>query len=173
MEPSTISQQLTSGMREGEALALAIEDANRKARAARAKATEFLAEAEKWEAIAADLQSVNDKVRTPASALKPRPPASTRDPSPARERRPRGFWSDAVVEIMRAFPAAVVGPTKSEVYRCLRKRYPEELTHTIYVAVSRALVDGVVVKRGSNLFLPENDPQKKHPMRLADGTAVA
>lgn len=152
-------------MRDGEPLALAIEDAQRKSRDARAKANEFIAEAEKWELVAADLLAAADKTRTPAASLKRfgavAAEALVGGNLPTRPRRPRGFWGAAVVEVMRSLPEAVVGPTKSEVYRLLRARYPEESNHAVYVAVNQALSEGRIVARGNNVFLPEKDPQRK------------
>lgn len=142
-------------LRDGEPLEMAIADAERKARVAREQANTSIALAEKWEAVAAQLQKARDLSRTPATSIKKQAPP----PAPTKDRRPHGFWTEAVLEIMRSFPPAVVGPTKNEVYRCLRKRYPDDANHCIYEAVNAAIRKGAVIFRSpNNLYLPENIP---------------
>jgi hypothetical protein len=62
-----------SDLREGEALEIAIADAEKKARAARQQANESIAQAEKWEGVATQLRAARELSRLPAS---PKPPTS-------------------------------------------------------------------------------------------------
>jgi hypothetical protein len=141
--------------RDGEPLAGALADAQGKAREFRKKATALLAEAEKWEAIAGQLEAVQDLARKPAATLKETLlPAKLR-----RVTRPYGFWNEQIRNAMAAWPAqSDRGPTKKELAQVLVAQVPDAPLASIVSTINNAIDSGKLVYRIQHLYLPGTEP---------------
>lgn len=150
--------------RPNEHLSAALDEARRNALEFRRKATEFGAEAEKWEEIERDLEATINKSRTPAqikASQKARGPVAVASSEP--KRAPRGYWWLEIRNVVEAYgypKNSAIGPTKRFVIAELKRLHPACSEPSVIHALNKAINSGALVYRVDYLYLPDNQPEK-------------
>lgn len=154
-----MSSTLTSlgDMRDGEAMEIAISDAEKKARAFRKQAEDALAEAEKWEGVAAQMRAARELSRLPAG----RAPVIPAKAPEKQKRRPRGFWTEEIKKVVVELgDHNGRGPSKRMVIEAILKKFSDAARPTLWSAVNVLIEKGELKFVGPDcLYLPGQVPQ--------------
>ena len=148
------TKPLIEASRPGENLQNALDEANRNAREFRQRATNAAADADKWEAIAAELLAVVNRSRTPAKI---------KSEVKRVAHVPYGHWWREIQVVLSEWGYPEIcerGPTKKELLAKVMQRNPGAKEAPALAAIYHAISKDRLVYRVDHLYLPENAPPR-------------